>query len=195
MTIALETIKALREATGAGIVDVQQALHEAGGDQAKAIDILRKKGKSAAVKKADRTAREGVIGSYVHSNWKIGAFVALACETDFVARNPEFRELAHDLALHVAAAAPDYLRSEDVPEHVIEKERTIVREQMAAEGKPEAIVEKILAGKLEKFYNEHCLLNQPFVKDDTRTIRELLEEATGKIGEKIEIRNFIRFAL
>lgn len=195
MNSTMETIKVLREATGAGVSDVKKALDEAAGDMAKATEFLRKKGKASAQKKADRTAGEGVIGSYVHSNWKVGAFVALACETDFVARNPEFRDLAHDLAIHVAAADPDYLSAQDVPAHVIEKEKEIVREQLAAEHKPEAVMEKILAGKLEKLYSERCLLNQPFVKDDTMTVQELIEQAIGKIGEKIEIKNFTRFTL
>lgn len=195
MSYSLATVKTLRESTGAGVSDVKKALDEADGDVAKATGILRKRGKAAAIKKADRSASEGVIGSYVHSNWKVGAFVALACETDFVARNPEFRDLAHDLALHVAAADPEYLRPDDVPAHVIEKEKEIVREQCAAENKPEAVMEKILVGKLERFYSEHCFLHQPFVKDDSVTVQELIEQAIAKIGEKIEITNFIRFTL
>ena len=195
MSYSLETLKALRESTGAGVNDVKKALDEAAGDIAKATDILRKKGKVAALKKADRTAGEGVIGSYVHSNWKVGAFVALACETDFVARNPEFRDLAHNLALHVAAANPEYLRPSDVPAHVIEKEKEIVREQLRAENKPESVMEKILACKLERFYSEHCLLHQPFVKDNTMTVQELLEQAIAKIGEKVEITHYIRFTV
>lgn len=195
MSYSLDALKALREATGAGISDVKKALEEAGGDSAKATDLLRKRGKSAAAKKADRVAAEGVVGSYVHSNWKVGAFVALACETDFVARNPEFRDLAHDLAVHVAAADPEYLSKSDVPEHIIEKEREIVRDQMSGEKKPEAVLEKILEGKIDRFYQEHCLLNQLFVKDDSITVQDLLEQATAKMGEKIVITRFIRFML
>lgn len=195
MKYSSDDIKALREATGAGIVDVKKALDESGGDHKKAADILRRKGKQVAQKKAARTAGEGTIGSYVHANGKVGALVALACETDFVARNPLFLDLAHDLALHVAAANPDYLSSDDVPTDVIEHERSIFREQMANEGKPQQVMEKILSGKIEKFYIEHCLLHQPFVKDDSMTIREYIEQATAKIGEKIELRQFVRFQL
>lgn len=195
MSISLDVVRQVRESTGAGIVDVKKALEETGGDQEKAVTLLRKKGKSAAAKKAGRTAHEGVIGSYVHSNWKIGAFVALACETDFVARNQAFRDLAHELALHVAAANPTYLSSADVPSHVLEQEKDIVRGQMAEPKKPEAVLEKILEGKLKAFYEQNCLLQQRFVKDDSKTIEDLLDEATGTIGEKIVINNFIRFEL
>lgn len=195
MNYSADDIKALRDMTGAGVVDVKQALDAAGGDQKHAVDILRKKGKQVAQKKASRTADEGTIGCYVHANGKIGALVALACETDFVARNPVFLELAHDLALHVAATNPDYLTADDVPPEVIEHERSIIREQMRTEGKPEQAMEKIVTGKIKKFYAEHCLLHQPFVKDDSMTIRECLERATAKIGEKIEIRQFVRFQL
>lgn len=195
MTIPTQEIKELREATGAGIVDVKEALKEAQGDSAKAVEILRRRGKQVAEKKADRTAREGFIGSYVHANGKVAALVALACETDFVARTLAFQELAHNLALHVTAAAPDYLKSTDVPEAVLEKESSIIKEQMANENKPAKVIEKIVTGKLEKYFSDHCLLHQLFVKDDSMTITDLLEQATAKIGEKIEIRQFIRVQL
>lgn len=194
MTYSMDTLRQLREATGAGIVDVKAALEEAGGDPGRATEILRKKGKSVAQKKADRVTREGVIGTYVHSNHKIAGMVALACETDFVARNGEFRQLAHDLALHVVAAQPRFLRPSDVPAQEIEKERDIARAQLAGQ-KANAVLEKILEGKLQKFYSEQCLLEQPFVKDDTMTIGEVVEAAIAKMGEKIEIRQFVRLHL
>ncbi len=190
-----DLIKQLREQTGAGIVDVQQALTQADGDAVKALELLRIKGQHVALKKADRAAHEGCIGSYVHSNGKIAALVALVCETDFVARNAAFRDLAHDLALQVAAMRPAYRAPDDVPPDVLEHERNIVRQQMADAHKPASVLENILAGKLEKFYREHCLLRQPFVKDDTKTIADLLTEATAKLGEKIEVRTFTLLAL
>ncbi len=195
MNHSADDIKALREMTGAGIVDVKQALDASSGDQKQAADILRRKGKQIAQKKASRMASEGTIGCYVHANGKVAALVVLACETDFVARNPVFLELAHDLALHVTAANPDYVSSDDVPPKRVEDERSIIREQMAGESKSDQVMEKILTGKLEKFYAEHCFLDQPFVKDDTKTIRECIEHATAKMGEKIEIRHFVRFQL
>lgn len=195
MTYTMDAVRALREATGAGVMDVKQALEEAAGDSERALDALRKKGKHVAAKKADRTAREGTVGSYVHANGKVAALVALACETDFVARNNAFKELAHDLALHVAALNPQYLTSADIPEAVLEKEREIALAQMAGEHKPQNVLEKIAEGKLAKFASEHCLLQQAFVKDDSITVAELIEQAIGKLGEKIEVRQFIRFQL
>ncbi len=195
MAYATETIKQLRELTGAGIVDVKQALDATDGDLTKATEYLRKQGKKVAMKKAERTTREGVIGSYVHANGKVAALVALACETDFVARNKDFQDLAHDIALHIAAASPEYRSREDVPEDVLAKEREIIGEQLAQEKKPAAVVEKIVEGKLAKYFEEHCLLQQPFVKDDSVTVGELVEAAIAKIGENIEIRDFVRFIL
>ncbi len=190
-----EILKQLRDETGAGVVDIKQALDAAAGDPVKALELLRKQGKKMAAKKAERVTREGVIGHYVHANGKIAALVALACETDFVARTAAFQELAHDLALHVAAASPAYLAPEDVPAEVVAKEREIAHDQAKSEGKPESIVEKIVDGKLQKFFDEQCLLCQPFVKDDTVTIAELIERTVAKIGEKVEVRRFMRLQL
>lgn len=195
MEIAKDLLRQLREETGAGIVDIKKALEAASGDAVRATELLRKQGKKIAAKKADRSAKEGVIGSYVHANGKVAALVALACETDFVARTETFQELAHELALHVTATDPQYLAPEDVPEELLAKEREIAGEQAKGEGKPAAIVEKIVDGKIQKFYDEHCLLRQPFVKDDSVTVAELIEQAIAKIGEKIEIRHFVRIQL
>lgn len=191
----IEHIKQLREETGAGIVDVRQALQEADGDTKKAKEILRKKGQHIAAKKAGRTASEGFVGSYIHVTGKIGAMVALACETDFVARTENFQRLAKDLAMHVAAMHPHYVRPEDVPAEVIEKEKEIYRAQLAKEGKPEQVMEKILTGKLAKFYSEVCLTEQPFVKDDEKTVGALLIEAVAALGENIQIVSFSYLAL
>lgn len=195
MEITKDLLKQLREETGAGIVDIKQALEAVAGDATKAQELLRKQGKKVAAKKADRITREGVIGSYIHANGKIAALVALACETDFVARNESFQALAHDLALHVAATNPRYVRPEDVPADILAKEREIADEQAKAEGKPDAIRAKIVEGKVQKFFDEQCLLRQSFVKDDTLTIAELLEQTVAKIGEKIELRHFVRMQL
>ncbi len=194
MTHAAETIKQLREATGAGIVDVKQALDEAGGDVKKATEILRVKGVGSSAKKAHRMAGEGTIGSYVHTDGKTGALVTLACETDFVARTQDFQDLAHDVALHIVAANPEYLSRADVPADIVEQERTIARESVTGD-KPDAVIEKIVEGKLSKFYTDHCLLDQLFVKDDNVTIAAFIEQAVAKLGEKIELRAFVRFVL
>lgn len=195
MELSKELLKQLREETGAGVVDIKQALDATQGDPVKAQELLRKQGKKVAAKKSDRITREGVIGSYIHANGKIAALVALACETDFVARNETFQALAHDLALHVAATNPTYLTPDEVPADILAKEREIATEQANAEGKPAAIIEKIIEGKLQKFYDEQCLLRQTFVKDDRVTIAELLEQAVAKIGEKIELQRFVRMQL
>lgn len=191
----IEKIKALREKTGAGIVDVKKAFDEALGDEAKAIDILRKRGQDKALKKSDRVAREGIVISYVHSNDRIGALVQLFCETDFVARNEEFRELGRDIALHIVALAPQYIKPEEVPDDVIKKEREIWNEQLIAEGKAEAMIEKILSGKEEKFRRENALLTQVFVKDPEKTVGDLITEKIHKIGENIQIGKFIRYEI
>ncbi len=191
----LEQIKALREQTGAGIVEVKKALTEAEGDEKKAIEILRKRGGDKAMKKADRSAHEGVIGTYVHSNQKIGAMVKVMCETDFVARNEAFQELARDIAMHITASAPTCLSPNEVSDEQIAKEREIWSEQLAQEGKPKDIMDKILEGKEKKFREESALLTQAFVKDSEKTIEDLLNESIIKIGEKIEIGSFERFAL
>jgi elongation factor Ts len=191
---ALEQIKKLREQTGAGVVDVKKALDEAKGDEEKAIEILRKSGQSKAVKKADRDANEGIIGSYVHSNQKIGAMVKILCETDFVARNEDFQAFATDIAMHITATDPQCLRAEDVNEELVAKEREIWKEQLKEEGKPEEIMDKIMEGKEKKLRAESALLSQHFVKDPDKTIEDLLNELVAKIGEKIEIGEFARFS-
>ena len=191
----LEQIKKLREKTGAGVVDVKKALEESKGDENKAVEILRKKGKDKALKKSDREAKEGVIGLYVHSNMKVGAMVKLFCETDFVARNPEFQELAKDIAMHVTAMDPKFLKSEDVSDSVVKKEKEIWKEQMKDEKKPKEIMEKIISGKEKKFREEISLFSQSFVKNPDITIEELISEKVGKIGENIQVGEFIRYEL
>lgn len=190
----LEQIKKIREQTGAGIIDVKKALDEANGDETKAIEILRKNGQSKALKKADRDAREGVIGMYVHSNQKMGAMVKVLCETDFVARNEDFQKFASDIAMHITASAPQCLRPEDVDSAFVAKEREIWTEQLKNEGKPAEIMDKIMAGKEQKLRNELALLTQSFVKEPDKTVEEYLNEHIVKIGEKIEIGEFARFA-
>lgn len=188
-----DLIKELREQTGAGIMDVKDALEEAGGDKDVAVEILRKKGLAKQAKKADRVANEGLIESYIHAGGRIGVLVEVNCETDFVARTDDFKNLVKEIALHIAAANPLYISSEDIPAEVIEKEKEIYKEQ--AGDKPADVVEKMLDGKLQKYLEEVCLLNQPYVKDGDKTIGELLGEATGKMGENIQVRRFARFML
>jgi len=191
----LEQIKNIREKTGAGIVDVKKALEEAGSDEAKAIEILRKKGQEKAMKKSERTAKEGVVASYIHSNNKVGAMVELFCETDFVARNEDFKALARDIAMHITASNPKFLKPEDVSEELVAKEKEIWIEQLKNEGKPEQMFEKILAGKEKKFREELALFTQPFVKNPEITIEKLVAENVGKIGENIQIGRFSRLEL
>lgn len=193
--ISAKEVAELRARTGAGMMDCRNALLEAGGDLQKAIDILRAKGIAKAEKRAGRGASEGLIGSYVHFNGKVGVLVEVNCETDFVARTEEFKSLVRDLALHIASADPIAVRVEDVPPEVIERERAIYRQQAAESGKPEAVWEKIVEGKLKKFYSERVLLEQPFVKDDTQTVGQLVKSVSGKVGENIVVRRFVRFAL
>lgn len=188
-------IKELRELTGAGITDVKDALTEAGDDRDLALEILRKKGIAKLAKKADRVANEGVVESYIHAGGRIGALVELNCETDFVARTDDFKNLAKELALHIAAANPLYISRTDVPNEVIEKEREIYKEQAAGSGKPEDVVEKMIEGKLEKYFEESCLLEQPFVKDGSKKIGDLIAESTAKMGENVQVRRIARFML
>jgi elongation factor Ts len=188
-----DLIKELREQTGAGIMDVKEALDEASGDKEKAIEILRKKGLAKQAKKADRVANEGIIDSYIHAGGRIGVLVEVNCETDFVARTDDFKNLVKEIALHIAASNPLYISPEDVPAEVIEKEKEIYKEQFA--DKPAEVIEKMLEGKINKYLEEVCLLNQPYVKDPDKTIGELLAEATGKMGENIQVRRFARFML
>lgn len=195
MSVDIKLVSELRARTGAGLMDARKALEEANGDMDKAIDELRKKGAAKAAKKADRDASEGLVESYIHANGKIGTLIVLNCETDFVARNEKFQSLAKDIAMHVAAAAPEYLTIQDVPEDVIGKEKEIYKEQLRQEGKPEDMLDKIAEGKLNKFYSESVLMEQPFVKDDAKTIKDLIEESIAVLGEKIELSKFVRFSL
>lgn len=196
MSIDTQAITKLRQATGAGVVDVKKALEEAGGDEVKAIELLRKSGASKAAKKlAERTTGEGLVHSYIHSNGKVGSMLQIQCETDFVARNEDFKVLAHDIAMHIVAANPSYLKPEDVPMAEVEKEKEIYRELLKTEGKPADMIEKILTGKVEKYYSDVCLMKQAFIKDDKVTIEKLIEGSIAKIGEKIEIVKFSRFQI
>jgi len=193
--ISAADVKALRDRTGAGMMDCKKALTEAGGDTAKAEDWLRQKGLSAAAKKAGRDASEGSVGSYVHLGGKIGVLVEINCETDFVARNEVFQQFVKDVAMHIAASAPLFLKREDVPADVVEKEKAIYREQLREQGKPEKVWDKILEGKLDKFYKDVCLVDQPFVKDPDKSIQQLTTDMVAKIGENIQIRRYARFQL
>ena len=183
----------LRSTTGAGIMLCKEALQEAEGDFDKAIEILRKKGLQSASKKSDRATSEGLIESYIHFGGKIGVLLELKCETDFVGSNTEFKELARDICIHIAASDPQFVTREDVPESVLEKEREIVKAQI--ENKPPHAVEKIVEGKLEKFYAENCLLDQPFVKDAERSVKEIINEKIAKLGENVTIGRFVRYKL
>lgn len=191
----LEKIKNLREKTGAGVVDVKKALEESNGDETLALEIIRKKGQAKAAKKTGRSAKEGILGMYIHSNNKVGALVKLFCETDFVGRNEEFKELARDLAMHITASNPEYLNPEDVPEKRIEKEREVWKEQLLNQGKKAMMLDKILAGKEKKFREEIALMAQPFVKNPEISIKDLVDEKIGKIGENIQVGEFIRFEI
>lgn len=193
--MSLEQIKKLREKTGAGIVEVKKALMDADGDENKAIEILRKRGQEKANKKSERTTQEGVVASYVHSNNRLAATVKLYCETDFVARNDEFKELARDIAMHIAALNPKYLNPMDVPRDIIDKEKEIWTEQLKNEGKKEEMIPKILEGKEKKFREELALLTQAFVKNPEQTVGDLVKEKIGKIGENIQVGEFSRLEL
>jgi elongation factor Ts len=193
MEINAAQVKELRESTGAGIMDCKQALQEAGGDVEKATRILREKGLAGAQKKAGRIAAEGMIDAYIHLNNRIGVLLEVNCETDFVARNESFRAMVHDIAMHIAAAKPLYVSSEDIPEAVLGEEREINRIRALQEGKPEKVVDKIVEGRLKKFYEEICLLDQPFVKDPEMTITELVKQTIAAVGENIIVRRFARF--
>ncbi len=193
MEIPAKLVKELRERTGAGFSDCRAALVEANGMIEKAIEILRKKGQAAAAKKAQREASEGLVGSYIHAGGKIGVLVELNCESDFVARTEAFQRLSHDIAMHIAALDPRYVRREEVTAEMLEKEREIYRAQALATGKPEQVVEKIVAGKMEKFYEENCLYEQHYIKDESLTIGEMINQAIANLGENISIRRFARF--
>ena len=193
--ITAKMVQELREKTSAGMMDCKRALTEAGGDSAEAESILRKKGLASAAKKAGRLASEGAVGSYIHMGGKMGVLVEVNCETDFVARTEAFQILVKDVAMQIAATAPQYVRREEVPQAIIEKELDIARAQAREQKKPEAMVEKIATGKVEKYYKEVVLLEQPFVKDDKKSVQEMVNEAVAKIGENIQIRRFARFVL
>ena len=195
MEISAQQVKELREATGAGILDCRKALAESNGDFNKAVAYLREKGLAAAAKKAGREAKEGVIELYSHGGGRVGVMVEVNCETDFVGRTEQFRAFAHDLAVQVAAANPRYLDVADVPSEVVESEKTIARNKAIQEGRPEKALDKIVEGRLEKFYQEACLLQQPFVKDEAVTIGDLLKQTISTVGENIVIRRFARWEL
>lgn len=188
-----DLIKEIRELTGAGILDIKEALEQNNNDKEQALDYLRKKGAVKLSKKADRVAKEGIVESYIHAGGRVGVLVELNCETDFVARTEDFKELARELALHIAASNPLYVSVADVPAEVIEKEKEIYKEQ--AQGKPADVVEKMLEGKIAKYYEEVCLLEQPYVKDADKKISQLIADAVSKMGENVQVRRFARFVL
>lgn len=192
MAITSDMIKQLREATGAGVLDCKKALEQSNGDFEKAAEILRQKGLAAAAKKAERAANEGIIGSYVHMGAKVAALVELNCETDFVARTEAFQTLARDLAMQVVASRPLYTRREEIPAADLERERAAYMAQLVDSGKPDDVVQRIVEGKLEKFYQETCLLEQPFIKDPNITVGDLVKQAVAKLGENIVVRRFAR---
>jgi elongation factor Ts len=195
MAVSAEAVKKLREVSGAPMMECKKALEESGGDPEKAYTILRKRGQAAAAKKAGRTTSQGLIGAYVHPGSQIAVIVELNCESDFVARNAEFRELAHDLAMHICATAPQFIRKEDVSREALDREKAILKEQAAVSGKPDAVLDKIVEGRLGKFYEENCLYEQHFIKDQNgaRTVGDLITEKIAKFGENIAVRRFARF--
>jgi elongation factor Ts len=195
MAITAEMVKNLREKTGAGMMDCKAALVEMAGDMEKALDFLRKKGLASAAKKASRTASDGSVSSYIHAGGKIGVLIEVNCETDFVARTDDFQSLVKDLAMHVAAANPLFVKREDVPAAVTEREKNVHTDQVRAMKKPENVIEKIVEGKMDKFYGDICLLEQSFVKDPDVKIQSLLTEKIAKLGENITIKRFVRFEL
>jgi elongation factor Ts len=195
MKISTELITQLRERTGSGIMDCKAALEETGGDVEKSIEVLRKKGIAAAAKKAERKTAEGVIDAYIHPGERLGVLVEVNCETDFVARNQEFRRFVHDIAMQIAATDPVAISREDLPEEKVENEKKIYEEQLAESGKPKPVIEKIIQGKIEKYFSDVCLLEQPFVKTPDKKVSDYLKEQIAKYGENIRIRRFNRFKL
>ncbi len=195
MGVSMEKVRELRERTGLGIMDCKKALEEANGDIEKAIELLRKKGIAKAAKKAQRETKEGRIGSYIHFDGSIGVLIELSCETDFVARNETFGQLIEELGMHIAASSPQYISPEDVPQEVIEKEKEIFREQLKQQGKPEHIIDKIIEGKIKSFYEDNCLLEQPYALDPKKKVKELIAEYIHKLGENIKVRRFTRYQL
>jgi len=192
MSVSAQQVKELREKTGAGLMDCKRALVEAGGDEQKAMLLLREKGLAKAQKKRSRAAREGIVAHYVHADSKKAALVELNCETDFVARNQQFRHLAREICMQVVARAPIAVRREELPAEMVEREKEVLARQAAEEGKPPQVVEKIVQGRLEKFYADTCLLDQPYIRDESITVRELIDQAISKLGENIEVRRFVR---
>jgi elongation factor Ts len=191
--IPAQLVKELRDKTGAGFSDCRSALIEANGDIEQAVSILRKKGQVAAAKKAQRATSEGLVSSYIHAGGKIGVLVETNCESDFVARTEDFQRLCHDVAMHVAALDPQFLRREEITQEILDQKRRVYSEEAKASGKPEPVIEKIVNGKMEKFYEENCLLEQHFIKDEGITVKELVDQAIAKLGENISIRRFSRF--
>lgn len=195
MEISTQMVKELRQATGSGILDCKNALEHSEGDFDKAVEYLREKGLAKAASKVGRATKEGLIEAYVHVGGRVGSLVELNCESDFVARTEEFQGLAHDLAMQVVASRPQYVAPEDVPEEVLEKEKSIYRAQMVEEGKPPQVIDKIVEGKVKKFYEETCLVRQPFIKDEDRTVEQLTLDMISKLGENIVIKRFVCFEL
>ena len=195
MAISAADVKALRERTGAGMMDCKHALVEAGGDLDKAVTVLREKGVAAATKKGNREAKEGVIHTYIHPGSRIATMVEINCETDFVARNDMFQSLARDIAMQVAASKPQAVGREQMSQGLVDEESEIYRNQAKNEGKPDHIVDRIVQGRIEKFYQENCLLEQPFIRDTDKTVKDLITDAVGTLGENIQIRRFIRYEL
>lgn len=195
MKVTMDMIKKLRERTGAGVMDCRKALEESNGDIEKAIEILRKKGAAVAAKRAGKATKEGWIASYVHFNGRIGVMVELNCETDFVARTDEFKDLAYNLAKHIAAMAPSFISRETVPQDVIEREKEIYKEQLKGSGKPDNVINKIIEGKLEKFFEENCLYEQNYIFDDKRKVKDIINDLIAKTGENIKVSRFVRFEL
>lgn len=193
--ISATMVKELRERTGAGMMDCKRALAETNGDLEKAVDFLREKGLAAAAKKAGRVAAEGLVESYIHGGGRIGVLVEINCETDFVAKTDEFKALARDIAMQIAASKPEFVRREEVSAEIITKEKEILAAQAANEGKPEKIIQKMVEGRIDKFFKEVCLLEQPYIKDPDITIQQLITEKIAKIGENISIRRFVRYEL
>ena len=194
-TITAEMVKQLRDKTGAGMMDCKAALVESGGDMEKAVESLRKKGLASAAKRAGRAAKDGVIGHYIHMGGKVGVIVEVNCETDFVARTDDFQTLAKEIAMHIAAAAPLYVRREDIPADVLEKEKEIYRAQFAGQNKPANVIDKIAEGKLESFFSQVCLLDQPSVRDPNITVQQMIANAAAKTGENVTVSRFARFKL
>lgn len=193
MQITSDVVKKLRDKTGVGMMDCKKALEETGGDFEKAVEILRKKGIDVANKRSGRTASQGTVAAYIHMGGKIGVLVEVNCESDFVAKSDDFNNFVKDVSMQIAAANPDWVTREEVPQDVLDKEKEILKDQALKTGKPEKVIEKIVEGKLSKFYSERCLIDQPFVKDQDRTIKQLLDELMAKTGEKCLIRRFVRY--